>query len=234
MEKKKRYILLAIISIIVAGLLYAVSTKKSKSNVSYQIAADKELTEVEISGMGFPRRISQAQIEIESIGSYDGKYVEDGSDDEVQNIFAMVVTNTSSSFIEYSMIELVSGSETYNFEISCLPAGEKVLVLEKNRKEYISDHDYEIGECASAYRDIVDYSQQIEVTAKQDTLTFKNLTNQDLINVRACYKNKTDDYYLGGITYRLTVPVLNANESFSKRSAHFSDSSVILFTECDQ
>lgn len=54
---------------------------------------------------------------------YAGLFVEDGSDKTVSDVFCIRVKNTGSSDVQYAHITLSRGSESYEFDISTLPAG---------------------------------------------------------------------------------------------------------------
>ena len=69
-------------------------------------------------------------LEIVSTGRYAGLFVEDGSDKTVSDVFCIRVKNTGSSDVQYAHITLSRGSESYEFDISTLPAGETLQALE--------------------------------------------------------------------------------------------------------
>ena len=69
-------------------------------------------------------------LRIVSTGRYAGLFVEDGSDKTVSDVFCIRVKNTGSSDVQYAHITLSRGSESYEFDISTLPAGETLQALE--------------------------------------------------------------------------------------------------------
>lgn len=64
-----------------------------------------------------------SDLRIVSTGRYAGLFVEDGSDKTVSDVFCIRVKNTGSSDVQYAHITLSRGSESYEFDISTLPAG---------------------------------------------------------------------------------------------------------------
>lgn len=236
--KNKKRIIIALVCLIVlaAGLLIWKLTHSQEQGLGvYTVQVNERLTSQTSPDYAFPWSLQQVGIEIESIGSYDGLFVEDGSDRQVEQVMAIQVRNITSEMIEYGIIELKAGEQTYQFEITGLLPEDKMLVLEKNAQIYQEQSHYETGECVSAVKS--DYGMQedvIQLSSVGDTLIVTNLTNHDLTNVRVCYKNIIEGDYYSGITYRLTIPVLEANASSSKKTGHYGALSKIIYVEYDQ
>ncbi len=161
---------------------------------------------------------------ISAMGSYTGKYVEDGSDELVQNICAVIVKNTSSKPIQYATIALTDEEgEVYTFVLSTLPSGCSALVLETEKKAYTAD----LNKC-TATADVTECEQldtqedKVKITFDGELLYLKNLTDTDFRAVYVRYKNYTaGNVYLGGITYNASFDSVGAGESYEYDSAHF-------------
>ena len=59
-----------------------------------------------VGGISLPYSIPYKNMEIVSIGEYNGKFIEDGSDDNKDNVLAMVIKNTSDEVIDYGEIKI--------------------------------------------------------------------------------------------------------------------------------
>lgn len=165
--------------------------------------------------------IQNNQIKISSIGSYSGAYVEDGSDEKVEDILAIVITNTSKEFLQYSQITLSNGKDKAVFSVSNLPAGSSALVLSKDKIKakgnwkYLDDMTAFIDE-ASLYPKIFSWE------AGNNMVRMTNKSDEDFKNVYVYYKNVENGIYVGGITYRVKFDNLKAKQTAQKLSKHFS------------
>lgn len=140
-------------------------------------------------------------------GSYSGAFMEDGSGDAVSNIQAILVENTSGKMLQYGVVTLVYGDHRAVFEISCLPAGAKVLVQEKNRTPY----DPAAAKSAAASQAVfiteqpnweIDFAMQ----GLEGALNIKNMTGKDIrSDIYIYYRNAAGDMYYGGIVYRIRL-----------------------------
>ena len=83
----------------------------------------------------FPYVIEGTELTVQNISSYDGIFLEDGSDGEVTGVAAMVVENTGDTNVEYAAITISCNGETLEFDASDLPAGATVVVQEKNKTQ---------------------------------------------------------------------------------------------------
>lgn len=146
---------------------------------------------------------------ITSVEPYSGKYVEDGSDDEVKDVLMITIRNDGTQSLQYAELNVEYGEEIAEFSLSTLKPGESVLVLEKNKIKY-----REKSEIISTQLKNVVYFQQpltlcediLMISAKDGAFNVENVSGQDLKGqVAIYYKNKMDDSYLGGITYRAVI-----------------------------
>jgi flagellar basal body-associated protein FliL len=103
-------------------------------------------------------------IRILEIGSYTGAYMEDGSDDAVENILQITVKNMGTEPLQYSKFRLISDSgEEALFEMTTLFPGEKMTVLEANRKTFDETVEY-----SSVYARLRKHGSEDEAEAKTD------------------------------------------------------------------
>ena len=108
-------------------------TPGEKLNSEEQSVNTDENT-VTVGGISLPYNIEKKNMEILSIGQYSGKFLEDGSDTDKENILAIVVKNTSDQVIDYGEITMkISGkSGTLKFKVTNLKPGASALVMESS------------------------------------------------------------------------------------------------------
>lgn len=168
--------------------------------------------------------ITDLPVVISAMGSYTGKYIEDGSDETVENICAVIIKNTGDKAIQYATVILSAEDSTqYTFVLSTLPAGCSALVLETEKKSYTSELQKctataELTEC----EELSTETDKVKVTFDGRLLHLENLTDTDFRAVYVRYKNYTaGNVYLGGITYNASFDNVAAGESYEYDSAHF-------------
>ena len=167
--------------------------------------------------------IQDTSLVISAFGSYTGRFVEDGTDEGVENIGALVVKNAGEKPVQYATVILTDADAEYNFVISTLPAGCSALVLESDRKicgGKLSECTVsaEVTECDTLSTE----QDRVKVTFDGTALHLKNLTDMDFRAVYVRYKNYTaGNVYLGGITYNATFDNVSANSEGVYESGHF-------------
>ena len=172
--------------------------------------------------MTLPYTVPGTDLIIDAVDSYSGVFIEDGSDEEVSNIFAIHVKNEGEN-VEYSSINLEVDGKELNFTISDLPSGAAVSVLENSRAAYSDGTPVYRGN-QTAYIDKFDMmSSEVGIVIGDDNgMTVTNLTDEKIPCLRIFYKFAQDDEYLGGITYTAKIDGLDAGDSITIYPSHFS------------
>ena len=192
---------------------------------------------VTVGGISLPYNIEKKNMEILSIGQYSGKFLEDGSDTDKENILAIVVKNTSDKVIDYGEITMkISGkSGILKFKVTNLKPGATALVMESSGEVEFNTHDKYIyvGSNSNTIKTISLMEDQIAITTKGNKITVENLTDKNISKVYVYYKTvSTGNCYLGGVTYRLKLQNVRSGKSVSAESRHFSNlSSEIIKVE---
>lgn len=181
-----------------------------------------------VADMTLPYSIPNKNLEILSIGQYEGKFVEDGSDDKKDNVLAMVVKNTSDKTISSGEIKLrkIGTSKSIKFIFTNLKAGSSALVMESTGEVNFNGEDkyVYISSSVNTEESTSLMEDKIEVTTKDKNITVKNLTNKNLNTVYVYYKIVTDgNCYLGGITYRAKFENVKGEKSVTADTLHFSN-----------
>lgn len=174
-----------------------------------------------------PYKIKNRDMEILSIGSYKGKFVEDGSDEEKDNVLSMVVKNTSKETISYGEINLKrkGTNKDIKFIITNLKPGAAALVMESTGKmNFLSLDDYVYSRSIVSTEDNSSYMEEkISLDIKDNKITVKNMTEENLNTVYIYYKNiSSGNCYLGGTTYRIKFENVKGQRSVTSKALHFS------------
>lgn len=168
---------------------------------------------------------------ITDIGNYTGAYMEDGTDEMVDNVMMIVLKNESENALQLARISLEYSDFTAEFEATNLPAGESVVLLEKNRHEYVSDV------YISAKADNVLFFQEpmslqedkLKITEAKGAILVENLTDEVMGQIYIYYKNSAVDLYYGGITYRAKVEAgLKPGRTYTVMTNHFNPSNCTI------
>ena len=137
----------------------------------------------------------------------------------------LLVKNNGDFPIEYTRISVVCGQEELVFDISALPAGEKMVVQEKTGKA-ISGDEAAAASALVVQRANMEMSEgKVQVTDNGDnTLTIKNLTNETIPTVRVFYKHymQQEDLFVGGIAFTVRIARLDAGASVTIQPSHYT------------
>ena len=177
-----------------------------------------------VQGISLPYSIGGSGLVIRSITSYDGTYIEDGSDSDISGVTVIILENTGDTEVEYASITVNREGTELQFEASALPAGETVVVQEKNRVLFEGGN---YTDCSADVAEIEEFdmsSDQIRVDETGDqSLTVTNLTDENIPAVRIFYKfyMEDEDTYVGGITYTAKITGLDANASVEITPSHY-------------
>ena len=174
-------------------------------------------------------------IEIRTLAAgYDGAFLEDGSDDEVKNVLALLFNNTSDKDIQYAEYAFAVDGKPISFKVSDLPAGQTCVVLEASRHQRSTSEVLELISRVVAPVDMLPGSDKvIPVINDDNTITLMNTTQEELPVVRVFYKYfyPDENTFVGGITYTATATKVPAGGSVTIAPSHFeANASVIMGT----
>lgn len=174
---------------------------------------------------------------IQYISGYAGVYMEDGTNEVVSDVLMIVLENTSSQDLQLARVSIEYSNFTAEFEVTNLPAGEKVVALEKNRHPVPSEAYRSIET-----RNVVFFPEamslqedRIQIEGTNGALTVKNVSGADIPgDIYVYYKNSASDLLYGGITYRVAVKGgLAAGKSTQVIAGHYaSGGSRIVSVDC--
>lgn len=162
---------------------------------------------------------------IDYIGSYAGIYMEDGTDDIVSNMMMLIVENTGAQDLQLARIDLQYSNFVANFEVTNLPVGKKIVLLEKNRHDYVAEMPL-----TASVKDVVTFSQpmslledKISLSGGDGYLEITNISGADLTGeLFIYYKNSASDLLYGGITYRVRITdAIPAGQTIRVMTMHY-------------
>ena len=165
---------------------------------------------------------------------YDGAFLEDGTDDEVKNVLALLFVNTSDKDVQYAEYAFAVDGKPISFKVSDLPAGQQCVVLEASRHQRDTSEVLELISRVVAPVDMLPGSDKVLPVINDDnTITLMNTTQEELPVVRVFYKYFYEDEnsFVGGITYTATATKVPAGGSVTIAPSHFeANASVIMGT----
>ena len=162
----------------------------------------------------FPYVLGDAGLIVQHMAQYEGPFLEDGSQEPVAEVAALMISNPRKQGVCSAELVLWQGQEQLVFAVTYLPPGGKVLVLEKNGKHYSKGP---VTQCACTELQLGDFYEekgQITVLEQQEVLIVENRMQKLAEKVTVYYKEYIFDgnYYLGGRTRTVVVEKLLPGE----------------------
>lgn len=173
----------------------------------------------------FPYTIGDTGLTVQKLGSYDGVYIEDGSDTNVSNVCIVMLENTQDTVVEYVKVSVELNGKMLTFEASAIPPKSTVVVQESGKSSWVVE-----GECTSCTAEVARLDEfelsedQVKVVDNGDgSLTVTNLTDQEIPAVRLFYKfyMSDEDVYVGGIAYTAKITELAGKASVTVTPSHY-------------
>ena len=193
---------------------------------SEQTAAPAETEGAVISKeISFPYTIPETDLVVDSVNSYDGLFLEDGSDTKISGIAAVIVKNTGNQCIDYAEISMKGSQTDYLFILSHLESNAAIVVQEAKKALCVSQ-TYDRITAEPAFSEEFEMSEdQLRIRETSDNqLEVKNLTDQAIPCVRIFYKFylEEEQVYVGGITYVAKITNLKPGATVQVAPSHFA------------
>lgn len=155
---------------------------------------------------------------------FSGQYVEDGRDELVEHVAAVLVTNRSDQFLDLATLTYDVDGHEATFVVTGLPAGRSAWVMEAGRMTIPDDAKFTLVDCVTAFReDVTVETDAISIYAEANVLTAVNNTRETLEGVFVYYKTlHTDGNFFGGITYRVDFGDLDPGCAAEALAGHYS------------
>lgn len=172
-------------------------------------------------------------LRISKIGKYAGIFMEDGSDDPVSGIMMVILENTAEKDLQLARFSLKYSDFTAEFEATNLPAGQSVVLLERNRHSIVGEapvsSDLSIVVFFEEKMSLME--EQLRLSTSEGLITIENISGDDISgDIYVYYKNSATDLLYGGITYRVKFSGgLDAGEKSQVLATHYDpDTCTIL------
>lgn len=172
-----------------------------------------------------PQEPEKKQLECEQIAVFSGAFVEDGSDEPVQNVASILVKNNSDQYLDFAQLYYLLDGEKAIFSVTGLPPGTSAWVMEASRKTATADSVFVYQDCNTTYRsEAVDSLEGLSVQTDGTMLKVTNNRDKTLKNLTLYYKVlHSDSNYFGGITYMVAFGDLEPGQSAQKLAGHFKE-----------
>lgn len=173
-----------------------------------------------------PYTVPGTNLIVQTVSSYDGIFLEDGSDAEVYGITAIVLKNDGAKPVEYAKLTLNrADGATLEFEATDLLPGATAVVQEKNRAKY-QQYGFYGASADTAEVEKLEMSESMIRVEETDSGALKvtNLCGWEIPCVRVFYKlyMADENTYVGGITYVAKLTELEANGSQTIVPSHYT------------
>lgn len=155
---------------------------------------------------------------------FSGQFVEDGRDELVEHVAAMLVTNRSDQYLDLATLTYDIDGYEATFVVTGLPAGRSAWVMEAGRLVIPDDAVFQLLDCVTAFRsDVTVDTDTVSLYAEANMLTAVNNTRDKLEGVFVYYKTlHTDGNFFGGITYRVDFGDLEPGCAADALAGHYS------------
>jgi hypothetical protein len=232
------WLLTAAILILAAVLLVVwLLAGRNSVNTTKPTASQPSTNPVKIEGVDNVNIDIGSGMRIVDVAKYTGIYMEDGTNEVLSGLLMIVVKNEGTKDIQYAEVEMPVGDQTAYFKLSTLPAGESMVVLEKNRMAY-TDGDYQtaISKNVAFFQAPLSLcKEKIVIQALNGTINITNVSGADITgDVVIYYKNSASDMLYGGVTYRCVISGgLKKGEIKQISASHFTaNGSRVMFVTC--
>ncbi len=197
------------------------------------------LNPIPVEGITYPIQVTQG-VTLDKVYTATGYFPEDGSDDAIENVLTIKITNTSTKTLEYLTFTLDLDGEVYRFAASTIPGEKSVYLFNTERKTAPAKITTLTGE-----EEFKVYFAN-EPSKKQETLSYEikngsivvtNISETDIkSDIVVYYKATAEDGYLGGITYRFRISGgLVAGKSFNAYAPHaLTHMTEIMFAQYEE
>ncbi|MBQ2785124.1 MAG: hypothetical protein IJF02_01280 [Oscillospiraceae bacterium] len=204
-----------VVGLVVAAICWE-STEVTKAAPTESLPAfQAQTTEPSVKKeLEFPIVVKGSGLIAEHTAQYEGPFLENETQEPVSGVMALMVYNPGAGFVDNALLCLQQGERILLFEITMLPPGSRVLVLEKNGQLY-SEEAFSQCVCLSLefIPDMV--AQDIIVSEENGTLVVENRSDRNVNGVTLCYKqfDHKEGFYLGGYTNRASIGNLLPGET---------------------
>lgn len=212
-EKNKKIISMVLGAILILLLILLIALICHNKNLG-KIENAQEKKQEKTVGITFPYKLADGELEVDSLFQFTGTNPDCG-DEDGEDIAALTVINTSNKYLLTAAIQAeLSNGNKLSFEIKDLPAGESVMVFEKNNESYeLSDTCASLTGTTEFAEDAECMEDKLSIDVQETTITLTNIAGEDLTNLLLHCHCLVDDAYFGGLTYSYPIEGIPAGQS---------------------
>ena len=229
---KKCWSLLCVCGVLILGMnLYRIrqldtaqsSLPSFSQSTQAQTLPEAERLTQEQTAIAFPYAMESFPLTLENLMIYEGPFREDGTDTPAVNAMAVILENTGDTDILSLCLELRQGQRILTFEAYCIPAGKRIMVVEREKQEY-SSAPITACRCVSLETGYLDAAPQITLEPFERCDVLVTNTGSETVNVTLVYKlyMPSQELYLGGIAYSMELTDLEPGETRMVRPYPFT------------
>ena len=161
-----------------------------------------------------PIVISCTPLEVRQIVSYDGKFVEDGTDREVRDVAAIMLYNSRDEIVPYAYVAVYTENCRYSFHAYMIPACSCVLVPEETAQKLKETEILRVF----GWTTVSKGNNQIRLGIEEigmSTLCVTNRSGSKIKDLTIYYRTHISegDFYMGGKAFQTKIDYIAPGES---------------------
>lgn len=171
-------------------------------------------------GLTFPHTLTSGLV-VEGISRYTGTFYEDGSDELVSDVTALMLYNPQQQMVRFGAVSLEQEGQQLYFFVYSLPPGGRCLILEKQRSPYRESAVTDCRELSIRWQSD-QRDEQVRYVGFGESLTVVNHSPQRRsITVWYKYYDYEKEYYIGGVAYSAYYFMVAPQEQRSLTPSHY-------------
>lgn len=177
--------------------------------------------------------ISCTPLVIQELAAYDGKFIEDGSDREVENVAAIMLHNSANRMIPYAYVTVYTENCQFTFNAYMIPPKSTVLVPEQTGQILKESEIVRVFGWTTVKEEREEPRLEIEEVG-MGCLSITNRSGSKLHNLTIYHRTYIPDgcFYMGGRVFKTEVPyIAPGNTVFVYPENYASGYSEVIFYE---
>lgn len=161
--------------------------------------------------ISFPITVEEGKITVENVFQFDG-INPDCSNSEGNDIAAIIVKNSSDSYLEHAEITMFSNDgQELSFIVTELPAAKTAMVFSPENVSVEADAVYSSINCEAVFNtEARTCGDKIAISVDGVHITLQNNSDTEFKNLVVYCRSTLGDQYFGGITYTYNINNLPA------------------------
>ncbi len=168
-----------------------------------------------------------SNLAVSDVFFYSGEFVEDGSNEKVKDVASVKLKNTGDKDYEYVEFEVTTGNTVYHFKASTVLHGSTVTLINTEKKKLEKKDTVKsvnLIYCADYILPLSLHEDVFTLYPYDKTINIRNTSGKDIAgDVVVYYKDKDENGFFGGITYRVVFTGMKNGETKQKVSEHFGE-----------